>query len=84
MVCYLMWLMWLLTVYNLAMTSVEIIEWRINKHLHKWLGIPPSFQAVPPSSVVNEFKVEKYRTVMMFRGSTDEKASNVTKRSGHK
>lgn len=39
-------LMWLLTFYAIPMTVVEGVERRINKHLRKWLGIPPSFTAV--------------------------------------
>ncbi|RXN04866.1 hypothetical protein ROHU_009463 [Labeo rohita] len=60
-------LMWLLTVYEVPMTSVERVERKINKYLRRWLGIPPSFTSVglyirsgqlqlPLSSVVEEFK----------------------------
>lgn len=66
------------------MTTVEGVERRVNKHLRKWLGIPPSFTSVglytrsgqvqlPLSSVVEEFKVAKCRVVMMYQDSTDEK-----------
>lgn len=80
-------LMWLLTVYEIPMTAVEGIERRVNKHLRKWLGIPPSFTAVglyirggqlqlPLSSVVEEFKVAKCRVSMMLEDSKDELVSN--------
>ena len=65
------------------MTAVEGIERKVNKHLRKWLGIPPSFTSVglyirsgqlqlPLSLVVEEFKVAKCRAVMMLKDSTDE------------
>lgn len=78
------------------MTLVEGLKRRVNKHLHRWLGIPPSFTSVGLyirsgqlqlllSSVV-EFKVAKYRAVMMYRDSGDEKirGADVTTRAGHK
>lgn len=90
-------LMWLLTLYEVPMTAVEGVERRVNKHLRKWLGIPPSFTSVglytrsgqvqlPLSSVVEEFKVAKCRVVMMYQDSTDEKVreAGVTTRSGRK
>lgn len=58
---------WLFQHYQ-DMTAVEGIERRANKHLRKWLGIPPSFTSLglyirlgqlPLSSVVEEFKVAK-------------------------
>lgn len=90
-------LMWLLTVYEIPKTTVEGMERRVNKHLRKWLGIPPSFTAVglyirsgqlqlPLSSVVEEFKVAKCRVAMMLRDSRDELVSGarVTTRAGRK
>ena len=90
-------LMWLLTVYQIPMTAVEGVERKVNKHLRRWLGIPPSFTAVglyirsgqlqlPFSSVVEEFKVAKCRVAMMLRDSKDEQVSKagVTTRSGRK
>lgn len=90
-------LMWLLTICEVPMTAVEGIERRVNKNLHRWLGILPSFTAVglfirsgqlqlPLSSVVEEFKVAKCRALMMYKGSNDEKVrgAGVTTRSGRK
>ncbi|KAK0135439.1 Retrovirus-related Pol polyprotein from type-1 retrotransposable element R2 [Merluccius polli] len=39
-------LMWLLTIYEVPITSVEGLERKFNKHLRRWLGIPPSFTSV--------------------------------------
>lgn len=86
-------LLWLLTIYEVAMTTMEGTERRMNKHLRRWLSIPPSFTSVvlyirsgqlqlPLSSVVEEFKVAKCRAVMMYRDSTNEKVAHVTTRSG--
>ncbi|XP_030008310.1 uncharacterized protein LOC115431800 [Sphaeramia orbicularis] len=90
-------LMWLLTVYEVPMTSVEGVEKKINKYLRRWLGIPPSFAAVglyirsgqlqlPLSSVVEEFKVAKCRVIMTYRDSQDEQVrhAGILTRSGRK
>ncbi|XP_078621248.1 uncharacterized protein LOC144887724 [Branchiostoma floridae x Branchiostoma japonicum] len=39
-------LMWLLSVYDIPLTSVAEVERKVNKHLRKWLGVPPSFTAL--------------------------------------
>lgn len=83
-------LKWLLTVYDVLLTSIEGVERKINIYRRKWLGIPPSFTAVslyitpgqlqlPLSSVVEECKVAKCRVEMTYRDSQD-----VITRSGHK
>ncbi|KAL0148227.1 hypothetical protein M9458_056459 [Cirrhinus mrigala] len=90
-------LMWLLTVYEVPMTSVERVERKINKYLRRWLGIPPSFTSVglyirsgqlqlPLSSVVEEFKVAKCRVIMTYRDSQDEQVrqAGILTRSGRK
>jgi len=41
-------LLWLFTMYELPMTAVEGIERKTNKHLRRWLGIPPSFSRSGP------------------------------------
>ncbi len=89
--------MWLLTIYEVPMTSEEGVERQVNKHLRRWLGIPPSFTSIglyvrpgylqpPLSSVVEEFKVAKCRDVIMYRDSSDENVrdTGITTRSGHK
>ncbi|XP_078664128.1 uncharacterized protein LOC144907199 [Branchiostoma floridae x Branchiostoma belcheri] len=68
----------------MPLTSVAEIERKINKHLRRWLGVPPSFTAIglytkagqmqlPLSSVEEEYKVAKCRTVMLYRDSHDQK-----------
>lgn len=75
-------LMWLLTVYEMPLTVVGRVEKRVNKHLRRWLGIPPSSTAVGVyiqsgpqqlsiSSVIEEFKVAKCRVAMMLRDFKD-------------
>ncbi|XP_063062183.1 uncharacterized protein LOC134455057 [Engraulis encrasicolus] len=79
------------------MTTIELIERRANKHLRRWLGIPPSFSSVglyirsgqlqlPLSSVVEEYKVAKCRVVLSLRDSNDDLISQagMTTRSGRK
>ncbi|XP_066271283.1 uncharacterized protein [Branchiostoma lanceolatum] len=90
-------LMWLLTVYEVPMTRVEEMERKVNKHLRKWLGVPPSFTSLglyskssqmqlPLASVTEEYKVAKCRTVMMYRDSQDQQVrqAGVTTRAGRK
>ncbi|XP_061917856.1 uncharacterized protein LOC133659137 [Entelurus aequoreus] len=90
-------LMWLLTVYEVAITTVEGLERKFNKHLRKWLGIPPSFTStglyirsgqlqLPLSSVVEEFKVAKCRLSLTYRDSQDQliREAGIITRSGRK
>lgn len=84
--------MWLMTVYEAPLTAVEGVERKINKHLRRWLEIPPSFASfglyirsgqlqLPLSSVVEEFRV-----AMTFRDSRGNKVweAEVKTRSGQK
>lgn len=90
-------LIWLLTLYDVPLTTVEGVECKVNTHLRKWLGIPPSFTSVglyitsgqlqlPLSSLVEEFQVAKCRVAMTFRESRDRKISvaGIRTRSGRK
>ena len=90
-------LMWLLTIYEVPITSVEGMERKFNKHLRRWLGIPPSFTSVglyirsgqlqlPLSSVVEEFKVAKCRLSLTYRDSEDQltREAGIRTRSGRK
>ncbi|VDI69743.1 Hypothetical predicted protein [Mytilus galloprovincialis] len=63
-----------LMLYEITLTTVEKLERSINRHLRKWLGVPPSFTTVglyswtaklqlPLTSLVEEFKVSKSRLV---------------------
>ncbi|XP_038549725.1 uncharacterized protein LOC119883236 [Micropterus salmoides] len=87
-------LIWLVTVYEAPLTSVEGVERKINKHLRRWLGVPPSFTSIglyirdgqlqlPLSSIVEEFKVAKCSLVMNYRDSQDQvRDAGVITRSG--
>lgn len=90
-------LMWLLTIYDVTLTTVEGMERRFNKHLRKWLGVPPSFTSVglymrsgqlqlPLSSVTEEFKVAKCRLSLTYRDSQDKiiRDAGIKTRSGRK
>lgn len=90
-------LMWLLTVYEVLLSTVEVMERKFNKHLRRWLGIPLSFTSLglymrsgqlqlPLSSVVEEFKVAKCRQSLTYRDSQDQltREAGVRTRSGRK
>ena len=76
-------LMWPLTVYDVALSRVEIIEMRINKMVRKWLGVSKGLSSValygkttklqlPLVSLVEEFKVGKVRLQSMLVESKDQ------------
>nr|XP_055041026.1 uncharacterized protein LOC129428141 [Misgurnus anguillicaudatus] len=90
-------LMWLLTVYEVLLQTVEEMERKFNKHLRRWLGIPPSFTSLglymrsgqlqlPLSSVEEEFKVAKCRLSLTYRDSQDQltREAGIRTRSGRK
>lgn len=73
------------------------MERKINTHLRRWLGIPPSYTSIrlyirsgqlqlPHSSLVKEFQVAECRTVMTFKDSGDIKVqeTSIRTRSGRK
>ena len=77
---------WSLLLYEILVTAitVEELERTINKHLRKWLGLPPSFTSIGLYSrtsklqlhftlLVEEYKVGKARLVMTLKDSKDEK-----------
>ncbi len=70
-------------VYEVLLSTVEEMERKFNKHLRRWLGIPPSFTSLgfyirpgqlqlPLSLVVEEFKVAKCRLALTYRDSRDQ------------
>ena len=79
---------WPLTVYEVAMSHVEAMERKINKHVKKWLGVPnsrPSNVAIhsskakltrPVKSLVEEVNVAKARSFMTLRDSQDPVVKN--------
>ena len=62
---------------------VNGFERLINRHLRRWLGVPPSFTSIelygrtnqlklPMTSIVEEFNVAKGRLVVTLKQSTDD------------
>ena len=71
-------LLWPLMLYEIATSNVEGFERLINRHLRRWLGLPPSFTSIglygrtnqlklPMTSIVEEFKVAKGRLVVTLK-----------------
>ena len=76
-------LLWPLQMYEIALTRVERIEQRCSVFIRKWLGLPKMLNTtaiygkkglldLPISSIVEEYKAGKARTVMTLRFSKDE------------
>ena len=74
-------LVWPLMLYEIATSTVEGFERLINRHLRRWLGVPPSFTSVglydrtnqlklPMTSIIEEFKVAKGRPVATLKQLT--------------
>ena len=74
--------MWPLQVYEIAMSTVEMIERKINRYTRKWLGLPPDLSTValysrstklrlPLKATTEEYKVGKARLQMMLKYSND-------------
>ena len=90
-------LMWPLMLYEIATTTVEGFERLINKHLRRWLRVPPSFSSIglygrtnqlqlPVSSLVKEFKAAKSRLVVTLKQSKDDliRKAGIETRTGRK
>lgn len=90
-------LIWPLMLYEVPTTTVERLERVINKHLRRWLGLPPSFTGLglyttsgklqlPVSSLVEEFKVAKARLLMTLKDSPDQciSSAGIELRTGRK
>ena len=90
-------LVWLFTIYEFPITTVELIERKVSKSLRRWLGVPPGFTSVglymqsgqlqlPISSAVEEYKVAKCRNLLCLRDSEDKsiRQSGIVTRSGRK
>ena len=86
-VCSLPTLAWLLTMYEVTLSMVEIIEKKCNSNIRKWLGLPRTTNISdlnrkkgalqqPLASIEEIFKAGKVRTVMMLRESRNKKISN--------
>ena len=90
-------LLWPLLVYDVPITTVELLERTISQFLRRWLGLPRSLSSIalysnattlqlPLSSVTEEFKVTRAREVMLYRDSTDIRVSsaNIKVKTGRK
>ena len=75
-------LLWPLMLYEIATSTVEGFYRLINRHLRRWLGVPPSFTSVglygrtnqlklPMTAIVEEFNVAKGRLVVTLKQSTE-------------
>ncbi|XP_014768063.1 uncharacterized protein LOC106867650 [Octopus bimaculoides] len=71
-------LSWLLLIYEVALSRVQIIEQKCNVFIRKWLGLPRMLNSsalyrkrgslqLPLASIVEIYKLGKIRTVMMLR-----------------
>ena len=80
-------LAWLLTMYEVALSRVEMIEKTCNIYIRKWLGLPCTINTsslyrrkgalqLPLTTIVEIYKAEKIRTVMMLRELRDQQISN--------
>ena len=80
-------LAWPLTMYEVALSRVEMIERKCNIYIRKWLGLPRITNTsalyrqkgalqLPLASIVEIYKAGKIRTVMMLRESKDQKISD--------
>ena len=76
-------LLWPLMIYEVAETRVEMIEKKCRAFTRKWLGLPKCLNntalygkgiplELPITSIVEEYKAGKVRTVMMLRYSKDQ------------
>lgn len=73
-----------LQVYDIPMSRIEAMERLTTKFLRRWLSIPHCFSSVglysaktifqlPPSSLIEEYKVTKVRQHLKLRDHNDEK-----------
>jgi hypothetical protein len=81
-------LLWPLQVYEIAMSTVETVERKINRYTRKWLGLPPGLSTValysrstklrlPLKAITEEYKVGKARLQMMLKYSNDQSLKEV-------
>ena len=75
-------LLWPLSLYEVAISRVNIIQQKINVKIRRWLGLPKMFATaglyknggplqLPFSSIVDLYKFGKIREVLTFRDSSD-------------
>ncbi|XP_061896833.1 uncharacterized protein LOC133645919 [Entelurus aequoreus] len=80
-------ILWPLLIYEVPMTTVEVLEKTISQFLRRWLGLPRSLSSIalyghstklqlPLRGLLEEFKVTRSREVMMYRDSADVKVAS--------
>ncbi|XP_067296477.1 uncharacterized protein [Pseudorasbora parva] len=90
-------ILWPLLVYEVPISTVEVLEKSISQFLRKWLGLPRSLSSIalyghstklhlPLSGLSEEFKVTRSREVLMYRDSKDTKvaAAGILVKTGRK
>lgn len=79
-------LLWPLLVYEVPLSSVEMLERLVSSYLRRWLGVPRNFTSIglygkqnklqlPLKGITEEYKATKVRQVMMLKDSKDNKIS---------
>ena len=79
-------ILWPLSIYEFTMAHIEQMERKINSCLRGWLGLPECLSSaaiygnttalhLPFRSLIEEFKVTKIRTALLYKLSKDEKMS---------
>ena len=80
-------LMWPLTIYNIPVTKIELMQRKMTVALKRWLKIPKSFSSdclysrtsklrLPFTSLTEEYKTAKARSLITLETSTDPCISN--------
>lgn len=90
-------ILWPLLVYEVPISTVEILERKVSSHLRKWLGLPKSLSSIalyghrnklqlPLKSLEDEFKVTRAREVLQYRDSRDPRVAKagIEVRTGRK
>ena len=78
---------WPLTIYEGALSRVEMIERTCNTYIRKWLGLPRTINTscldrwkgalqLSLTSIAEIYKAGKVRTVMMLKESRDQEISD--------
>lgn len=95
--CFLPLVLWPLLVYEVTLSTVEILERKVNAYLRRWLGLPRSLCCVALygrsnklllliSSLNEEFRVAHTRETVLYRDSRDSKveSSGIMVQTGRK
>ena len=80
-------LLWPITIYEITLSRIEIIEAKISAMVRKWLGVPRMLTTIalygktnklslPLTSLIEEYKVSKVRLQSMLCSSRDKKISS--------